>query len=290
LAIPLFIFAGDLLLHGGAAQRLIDVMDAFFCHLPGGMGIATILACAFFAALSGSAGATVSAIGTIMIPAMIASGYRRGTAAGLVGSVGSIGNLIPPSIFFILYGTLVEVSISELFAAGILPGVILSAMLCATMVIAARREHYKLKIAATWQVRKDALIKSIPALVMPIIVLGGIYGGVFTPTEAAAVACVYGLVIGAFVYRKLNFKVLWSTTTHAARTTALIMLLVSMAVVLGKMFSFAGFPQAFAALVMEAKIGPQSFMMLATLVIIALGTILEALPLMYVTVPILLPA
>jgi len=290
LAIPLFVLMGDIFLRAGASESLINLIRALLGRLPGGLGIAMIIACAFFGALCGSANATIAAIGAIMIPAMLALEYDEGTATGALASAGSLGNLIPPSIFFILYGALEHVNIATLFMAGILPGIITACMLAFTFLLIARKKHFPTSPPSEGKVGRDTFIKALPSLIMPLIVLGGIYSGIFTPTEAASVACVYSLFLGFVIYRKLTLRTLWEGVIRSVMMIGNIYLIVMGAMLLGKVFALAGWPQAFAEWAVEAGLSPLTFLALAAFVMVTLGIFVEAIAMMFLTLPILFPA
>jgi len=285
LALPLFVYMGDLFLEGGAAKPLVNVMKVALGRLPGGVGIATVIAAAFFSAISGSSTAATATIGMMMIPEMRSLKYEGGFAGAIVAASGSLGNLIPPSLFFILYGALCELNIATLFAAGMLPGIFTALILAIVTYLVARRRNYPPPPEMSGKEKGQVFIKAIPALIMPVIVLGSIYGGIATPTEAAAVACVYSLFLGFFVYRGLNLKTFWKSTSRSATTICAVMLMVAGGIVLGRMFVLAGFPEAVKNLVISAGLSPLVFLLLAGVVIILLGTFIECVLMLYVCVP-----
>ncbi len=207
LAVPLFIFAGLLMEYGGLSRRLINVAKSFVGHYTGGMAGVSVAACTFFAALSGSGPATVAAIGGIMIPAMIKEKYDTGYACGVVASAGTLGIIIPPSIPMVIYGVITNTSVGKLFMAGVIPGLILAVVLWGlSYLIAKKRKYVGLQGKASWAERWKYLNEAKLTLLMPVLVLGGIYGGIFTPTEAAAVAVVYSALLGIFVYKEINLS------------------------------------------------------------------------------------
>ena len=215
MAIPFFMLAGNLMAVGGIAKRIVNVCDLLVGKVTGGVGMATIAASMFFAAISGSGPATVSAMGTIMLPEMEKRGYDKGFATGLTATAGTIGVIIPPSIPFVIYGVVASASIGELFIAGVIPGILIGMALMVVCYYRSSQKGYKGSTRTDlkfWPVFRD----SIWALITPVIILGGIYGGVFTPTEAAVVGIVYSLVVGAFVYKELT----WKTFVVALRSTA----------------------------------------------------------------------
>ena len=217
LALPFFVLVGNLMFYGGISRRLLDLAELIVGKVIGGLGMVTTVACMFFAAISGSGPATVSAIGTLIIPAMREKKYNVNYAAAITAAAGSIGVIIPPSIPFVIYAVITGTSISDLFLAGIIPGLIMGGMLMVTNFIIAKKEGYQGSERKDLDVKK-ILSESIWALMMPVIILGGIYGGFFTPTEAAVVGCVYALLIGSFIYKEIGFKEIYG----ALKDTGLI--------------------------------------------------------------------
>lgn len=292
LAIPLFIFAGNTMLYGGASRPLIDFINSLIGHFPGGLGIVMVVSCGFFGALCGSTLATIAAIGTIMVPYMVERGYPRPYSSGLLSCAGTLGNIIPPSIILIIFGELAEKSISVLFAATLIPGLVMVGILAVTVAIVAKRRGIKTvgsREEFSWRERRRFFVRAIPALIMPVIILGGIYGGIFTPTEAAAVAVFYGLFIGFLVYRKLNWKSLWGCLSASVRSTAVILILIIMAVFLSRIFTYMHLPQMIMGTVTAAHISPLGFLLLSDLIIILLGTLIEGTPLLLLSVPLIVP-
>ena len=226
LGIPFFILAGEIMTAGGLSKRLVAVADVFVRHLPGGLGLVTILAACVFAAISGSAPATTAAIGSIMYPAMVARGYSKPYAASLVVSAGVLAPLIPPSIAFIIWGVIAETSIAKLFLSGVLPGLAMAAGLAAYAVWKSTRAGAQRLPRARWAEIRAALRDGVWAMLAPVIILGGIYSGLFTPTEASAVACLYGLLVGLVIQRELRIKDLPAVIMRSMRVTALVMAVV----------------------------------------------------------------
>lgn len=226
LAIPFFMLAGELMTAGGLSARLVKVADVFVRHLTGGLGHVTVVAATVFAAISGSAPATTAAIGAIMIPAMAARGYDKGFATALAVSAGILAPLIPPSIAFVIWGVIAEQSISRLFSAGIIPGLIMAAGLSAVCWLHARRNKIPTQQRASLSEIKHALRDGIWALLAPAIVLGGIYGGVFTPTEAAVVSCVYAILVGMFIEKRLRIADIGPIVWRSLKITAIVMAII----------------------------------------------------------------
>lgn len=302
LAIPFFILAGVIMDHIGISQRLIDFAQSLVGHRKGGIVLVTVLVAIFFAAISGSGPATVAAIGGILIPAMMKNGYRKETAGGLVASAGAIGIIIPPSIAFIIFavvaGDQIPITINRLFMAGIIPGIIVGlALFIAGMYVRHRdikkgifnEEIEKQNVKATGKERWEAFLKAIPGLMMPVIILGGIYGGIFTPTESAVVAVVYGLLVGLFIHRKGYGKMLYKIFVDSALQTAVVMIIVSAASV----FAYIVTTEQIAANVSEAVLGITDnkimILLLVNVILLIAGAFIDAISAFYIFVPILLP-
>ncbi len=227
LAIPFFMLAGELMSAGGLSQRLVRVADVFVRHLPGGMGHVTVVAALVFAAVSGSAPATTAAIGTVMIPAMAERGYHKAYATALTVSAGILAPLIPPSIAFVIWGVIAEQSISKLFLSGVLPGLLMAAGMMIIVTYQALKERRPREVRASVAEIKSALKEGIWALLAPVVILGGIYGGAFTPTEAAVVACIYALLVGLVIEKRLKFAELPAVFARAMSVSAIVMAIVA---------------------------------------------------------------
>lgn len=227
LAIPFFMLAGELMSSGGLSQRLVRVADVFVRHLPGGMGLVVVLAALIFAAVSGSAPATTAAIGAVMIPAMAERGYSKAYATALVVSAGVLAPLIPPSIAFVIWGVIAEQSIAKLFLSGVLPGLLMALGMMCIVVVQALRDKRPRDARATWPEKKAAVREGIWALLAPVVVLGGIYGGAFTPTEAAVAACVYALFVGVVIERRLKWRQLPQVISSAMAISAIVMAIIA---------------------------------------------------------------
>ena len=223
LAIPFFMLAGELMSVGGLSQRLIKVAEVFVRHMTGGLGLVTVGAATIFSAISGSAPATTAAIGAVMIPAMAARGYSKAFATAVAVSAGVLGPLIPPSIAFVIWGVIAEQSISKLFSAGILPGIIMAIGLMIVCWWHAKKNNIPTEPRASRKEIYEALRDGVWAMLAPVIVLGGIYGGVFTPTEAAVVSCVYALVIGTLVEKRIKWKEIYELVWRSMKVTSIVM-------------------------------------------------------------------
>jgi tripartite ATP-independent transporter DctM subunit len=227
LAIPLFMLAGELMTVGGLSQRLVDVASVLVRHRTGGLAMVTVLAALVFSAISGSAPATTAAIGSILIPAMAREGYDKAFAASIAVSAGVLGPLIPPSIAFVIWGTIAEQSIGKLFLSGIVPGLAIAFGLIVICYVHARRHHVPKQPRATWAEVRQAFARGKWALLSPVIVLGGIYGGVFTPTEAAGVSCAYALLVGLLVERQMGWRDIPDAMLRAVRTSSIVMAIIA---------------------------------------------------------------
>lgn len=290
LAIPLFVLAGALMSSGGISKRLIKFFDKLVGWMPGGMAIVAVLACAFFGALSGSAPATVAAIGGIMIPAMVEKDYDTPWTTCLLASSGSLGAIIPPSIPMVLYGVLAKTSVSALFCGGIIPGLLIALGYC----LYARGFSKKFKMITspkpTGKELWKAFVDAIWALLMPVIILGGIYGGYFTPTEAAAVAVVYGLIIGLFVYRELKWKDIPKTFVNAARTSAAVMMIIVTAATFAIVLTRNNIPTLIGNWIIGIAKTPLMFYGLFSIFMFFLGMFMSVSPALVILTPILAPA
>ncbi|MBB5179710.1 C4-dicarboxylate transporter DctM subunit [Planomicrobium koreense] len=289
MAIPGFVFAGLIMAQGGISKYLIDAIRVWVGHTKGGLSVVTVLTCMIFAAISGSSPATAAAIGAIMIPMMVKAGYDKKYSMGLVASAGTLGILIPPSIPLILYGSVSEQSTGRLFSAGILPGLVLGLALIIYAVIVAHKKGYgglpKVPLNERW----GPTLKSFWGLIMPVLILGSIYTGVVTPTEASFLAVLYSLIISIFVYRELNLKQFRNILTESINTTAMIFLIIAAALVLGTFLTTEQIPQSFAQWVSDSGFNKWTFLLIISLLFFVLGMFLEPTAIILITLPILLP-
>jgi C4-dicarboxylate transporter DctM subunit len=290
LAIPFFIFAGNVMEKSGISIKLIDFTQSFVGHVKGGLAIVCVAVACFFAAISGSGPATVAALGGIIIPAMTHVGYSKGDASALVATAGGIGIIIPPSISFVVYSSIANVSVGSLFMAGIIPGLLMgTALVIASLWITRKRTLVRLN-KSTAKERWYALKDAIWGLMMPVIILGGIYGGIFTPTEAAAVAAVYGLFVGLFVYKTLRFNELLSIIIDSGKQTGAIMWTVGNAALMSWVLSVSGITLALSEFVTVASGGNLIlFLLIVNIAIIIAGCFIDGNSIMYIFVPIFLP-
>ena len=289
LAIPLFMLAGNLMNEGGITEDMVRFARLLLGHIRGGLGHATILACAIFAAISGAAVATAVAIGMVMIPAMTKAGYEEDVAAALTCTAACMGPIIPPSIPFIIYGVTANVSIGALFMGGVFPGLLLGAALMVYMYFLAIRRNYPLDAKAPL---KDVLIaagKAIPALFMPVLILGGILSGMFTPTEAAGVACVYSTFVGVVIYRKLNFKNLPDVLLKAGLESGMVMLLIAMSEPFAWIVAVDQIPQLLLEWLTALTTSPWLILLLVNIFLLLLGIPMETAPALVIVTPVLAP-
>jgi len=289
MAIPLFVLAGNFLSQGGAAARIIRFARAMVGHLPGGLPMSAIFACIIFAAVSGSSPATVAAIGSIMIGAIEEDGYSTPFSIGSIVCSGSLGILIPPSIVLIVYGVTVNESIGKLFMAGVMPGLVLGGGLMLVTYIAAVKQGFKAKPMAPfseiWISFKDA----IWGLLVVIIIIGGIYGGLFTPTEAAAVSAVYGFIVVKFIYKDLKWNQIPKVIKDSAATAAMIMFIIANAMVFAYLLTIEQIPQQLAAFIISMNLNKVMFLVLVNILLLIAGNFMEPSSLIMIIAPLIFP-
>ena len=289
LAVPLFMLAGNLMNEGGITQDLVRFARLLLGHIRGGLGHATILACAIFAAISGAAVATAVAIGVVMIPAMIKAGYDEDVAAALTCTAACMGPIIPPSIPFIIYGVTANVSIGALFMGGVFPGLLLGAALMVYMYFLAVRRKYPLDAKAPL---KDVLVaagKAVPALFMPVLILGGILSGMFTPTEAAGVAVVYSTLVGVFLYRRLNLRNLPNVILKAGLESGMVMLLIAMSEPFAWIVAVDQIPQLLIDWISALTTSPWLILLFINILLLIIGIPIETAPALVIVTPVLAP-
>ncbi|HYE10612.1 MAG TPA: TRAP transporter large permease [Patescibacteria group bacterium] len=290
MAVPFFILAGNLMETGGLSKRLVRVANVLMGSYTGGLATVTVAACAFFAAISGSGPATVAAIGTIMIPAMIKKGYSRDFASAVAASGGALGILIPPSIVMVVYGVVGSVSIGDLFIAGILPGIVISAVLIAVGYVISKKNGYSGSGEKfTFRELGIALKDAFWALLAPVIILGGIYGGIFTPTEAAVVAVVYGFIVGAFIYRELKLEQIYNSLYKTAITVGSVMIIIGVATTFGRLLTMYQIPHKMATYLSSVSQNKYVILMLINLFLLFIGMFMETLATVIILTPLLLP-
>lgn len=300
MAIPMFILAGSLLSKGSSAQRIIDFAKSLVGHLPGGLPMSAILACIIFAAVSGSSPATVVAIGSVMFLAIKEAGYPKSYAVGAITTAGSLGILIPPSVVMIVYGVTasglsdlngreISVSIEALFKAGIVPGILIGAMMMLYAYIGAKRLGYKANKPESFSIRLKQFLRAFWALLIIFVVIGGIYGGIFTATEAAGIAVIYAFFISVFVYKDLKLKDLYAVCLDAAITTAMIFLIIGSAVVFAHFLTSERIPHMIAQFLIEQNMSWWAFLIAVNIILFIMGQFMEPSSVVMIMTPLLLP-
>ena len=289
LAVPFFMLAGEIMNVGGLSKRIVNLALTLVGHVRGGLGFVAIVAACLLAALSGSAVADTAALASLLLPMMVAAGHDKGRAGGLIASAGIIAPIIPPSIGFVIFGVAANVSISKLFLAGIVPGLLMGVSIALTWWWVAKRENVKPPPKASATEKLVALRQSTWALILPVIVLVGLKFGVFTPTEAAVVAAVYALFVATVIYRELKWSQLYGVFVGAAKTTAVIMFLVAAAMVSAWLITVADIPAKMISL-LEPFMGNQTLLLIAIMVLVmAVGTAMDMTPTILIMTPVLMP-
>ena len=289
MAIPFFVLAGAFLSEGGTAKRIIKFAHSMVGHMPGGLTMSSVLACAIFAAVSGSGPATVAAIGSIMIPAIREAGYSDVFAIGSITTAGSLGILIPPSIVLIVYGVTVDQSIGDLFMAGIIPGIVITTMLMLLTYVMARRAGFKRTTPAPAKEKLKSLVDSFWALMLIVIIVGGIYSGMFTPTEAAAVSAVYAFVVAKFIYRDIGWKEVPPIILKAAATSAMILFIIANAMLFAYFLTMEQVPQHLSNIIIQAHISKFLFLAAINILLVIFGAFMEPSSIVMVTAPLFFP-
>ena len=290
MAIPLFILAGELMADGGVSEKILEVASAFFGRITGGLAIVTIVVCMFFAAVSGSGPATVAAVGSMVVPTMLQKGYSKSFTLACVACGGCIGVIIPPSIPMVIYGVSTSTSVSSMFLAGFAPGIFIGICLCLLCYFYCKKQGWKgedrkltlkEKLLVTW--------RSAAALVEPVIILGGIYAGVFTPTEAAAVAVVYAFICGVFIYKKFTLKGCIKTIANACNTNGTTMCIIGCATAFARILTIQQIPTMVTEAILNFSSNGIIVMILINILLLIVGCFMDTTPAMMVLSPILLP-
>ena len=289
LAVPFFVLAGELMNAGGLSRRIIDLARAFVGHIPGGLGYVAIAASLMLASMSGSAIADTAALATLLLPMMRKQHYPDGSSAGLIAAGGIIAPIVPPSMPMVIYGVTTNTSISKLFLAGIVPGVMMAAALVLVWRGIAGKGRLPVAEKTAWPERRRVLAGSLWALMMPVIIIGGLRMGVFTPTEAAVVAAVYALVVAVFIYRELHLQRLYRVLVDAARTTGIVMFLCGAATAASYMITLADLPNQLAESMGPLLSNPMLFMAVVCLFLLAVGMVMDLTPTILILAPVLAP-
>jgi C4-dicarboxylate transporter DctM subunit len=292
MAIPFFVLAASIMSRGGISKRLIAASNAAVGQFRGGLAMTAVLSCMFFAAISGSSPATVVAVGTLIIPAMVASGYAKRFSTGVIATSGSLGILIPPSIPLIVYGIATEQSIGDLFVAGVLPGLVAGLMLLVLVLVISRRRGYgtgEHAIVMTTGEKVRAFRDALLSLALPALVLGGIYGGIFTPTEAAAMAVFYAVIVSIFIYKELSYKDLGGILLTSSRTSAMIMFIIANGILFSFVLTSERIPAEITALLLGYELEKWTFLLLVNVILLVAGCFMETSSAILILAPILLP-
>ncbi|MEO8565559.1 MAG: TRAP transporter large permease [Betaproteobacteria bacterium] len=289
LAIPFFILSGAFMTTGGVAKRMIRFANASIGHLRGGLAMASVLACMLFAAVSGSSPATVVAVGSIVIAGMVKAGYSKEFAAGVICNAGTLGILIPPSIVMVVYAAATETSVGKLFMAGILPGIVLGLMLMAAIYVRARMLKLPRQPKAALHEVLTAGRESLWGMLLLVIILGGIYGGIFTPTEAAAVAAVYAFFIAVFIYRDIGMRHVPRVLIDAAKVTVMLMFIIANALLFAHVLTTERIPQVIAEQIVSMNMPPWAFLVVVNVLLLIAGNFMEPTGIILILAPILFP-
>jgi len=289
MAIPFFILAGNFLTHGGVARRMINFATSMVGHWHGGLALGGVLACALFAAVSGSSPATVVAIGSIILPAMVRQGYPKAFGAGVITTSGALGILIPPSIVMVMYSVTTNTSVGKLFMAGVVPGIMLAFFLGLTTWYLARKNNYPRMPKAGWGERWATFRKSAWGLLLILIVMGGIYSGAFTPTEAAAMAAVYAFIIAVFVYKDLKIKQVGKVLLDSAAMSAMLLYIITNAILFSFLMTSENIPQAMAEWITGQGLGVITFLLVTNILLLLAGNVMEPSSIVLIMAPILFP-
>jgi len=289
MAIPFFILAGNFLTHGGVAKRMINFATSMVGHWYGGLGLAGVLACALFAAVSGSSPATVVAIGSILLPAMVKAGFPNKFGAGVIATSGALGILIPPSIVMVMYSVATNTSVGALFMAGVIPGLALAGVLGGVTWYRAKKFNYPRQPKATWGERWKSFRASVWGLLLIVVVMGGIYSGIFTPTEAAALSAVYAFICAVFIYRDMSLKDVPKVLLNSANMSAMLLYIITNAVLFSFIMTNENIPQALADWMLGNGLGVITFLLAVNIILLLAGNFMEPSSIVLIFAPILFP-
>lgn len=291
MAIPFFILAGNMMTKGGISRRLVDFANSLIGGVRGGMGYALILACAFFAALSGSAPATVIAIGVMLYNDMVRLGYPKERVAGLLVVSGGLGPVIPPSIIMIVYATITNASVGDMFKSGMLIGGLIVVVLLGVAAVFAKKEKWPKEEKGSFSMKKlgTSFVRAIPAILLPVIILGGIYSGLVTPTESAVLAVVWAMLVSLFIYRDMKPKDLWPIIIDSAKSSAMILFIIASSTAFSWLFAYSGASAALVSAINAMNLNAVMFAFIVAIVLLIFGTFLEGIATAVLMVPILWP-
>lgn len=290
MAIAFFILAGNLMAGGGISRRIVNFANCLIGNIRGSMGVALVIACAFFAALSGSAPATVVAIGSMLYADMVKDGYPEARTAGLLVVSGGLGPIIPPSIIMVLYCTLTGASVTSMFTEGLMIGLVIMLVLIAEVIFFAHKEQWpKISVKRSAKEIVKIFLDAIPALLTPIIILGGIYSGLLTPTESAAVACVWAFIAGTFIYKELTLKDIIPILMKSAKSSAMILFIIAASTAFSWVFTYSGASQALVNFVVAMNLNKTLFCLVVAIILLIFGTFMEGTAIAVLLVPVLWP-
>ena len=289
MAIPFFILAGNFLTHGGVARRMINFATSMVGHWHGGLALSGVLACALFAAVSGSSPATVVAIGSILIPGMVKAGFPMRFGAGVIATSGALGILIPPSIVMVMYSIATNTSVGALFMAGVIPGLVMASMLGGTTWYRARKNNYPRQAKASWKERIRTFRESMWGLMLIVVVMGGIYTGFFTPTEAAAMSAVYSFVVAVFIYKDMSLKQVPKVLLNSANMSAMLLYIITNAVMFSFILANENIPQELTNWLISKGLGEIAFLLAVNIILLLAGNFMEPSSIMLIFAPIVFP-
>ena len=289
MAIPFFILAGNFLTHGGVARRMINFATSMVGHWHGGLALSGVLACALFAAVSGSSPATVVAIGSILIPGMVKAGFPMKFGAGVIATSGALGILIPPSIVMVMYSIATNTSVGALFMAGVIPGLVMASMLGGTTWYRARKFNYPRQPKASWGERLRTFRESVWGLMLIIVVMGGIYSGMFTPTEAAAMSAVYSFFVAVFIYKDMSLKSVSKVLLNSANMSAMLLYIITNAVMFSFILANENIPQELTNWLIDKGLGQIAFLLAVNVLLLMAGNFMEPSSIMLIFAPIVFP-
>ncbi|WP_053983593.1 TRAP transporter large permease [Niameybacter massiliensis] len=290
MAVPLFTFAGEIMGQGGISKRLLNVTKIFVGRFTGGLGIVTIITCLFFGAISGTGSAAVAAIGIVMIPTMVKANYDRGFSSALVATAGTVGVIIPPSVCMVVYAVASGASISSLFMAGILPGLLIGLVLIIYTIFYSKKKGYKgEQTKYTFKEAMHIIGEAIPGLLIPVIILGGIYGGIFTPTEAAAIASAYAIIVSIFIYKEVQFKDLMGIAYRSCLMCGTVLVIIGISTGFGRILTITQVPEQIAEVILSITNSKILILLLINLLLLMVGTFMETNAAIIILTPILLP-
>ncbi|MEG0310472.1 MAG: TRAP transporter large permease, partial [Eubacterium sp.] len=290
MAIPFFILAGNLMTKGGISKRIVGFANSIIGNVRGAMGIAGVVACAFFAALSGSSPATVVAIGSMLYPEMVELGYPKERSAGIIAVAGGLGPIIPPSIVMIVFATATESSVAKLFTAGATCGIMIAVALIGMTIFIAHKEKWpKSNEKINVKDLGKKFVNALPALLLPVIVMGGIFSGLFTPTESAVISVVYALVVSLFIYKDIKIKDLFEIFVDSAKGSAMILFIMATSTAFAWVFTYAGISDSIVQLIIGMNLGKTMFLLLIAIVLLIFGTFLEGIATTLLLIPVFFP-